>query len=211
MKPFFRLLLAALLIAAVALLSGCMPQMDTAALEEAMSATPEPEATPIPELTAPLYEDYDSVYAHYNEVSITGDTLPTLTERYGEPLVEEDKDGNKMYTWLFEDGYGFTCAAFPSGALRAKVVYYEDLRQFRAISNSSNLENVVNFDKSIDFQTCVGLFRGRPIEVGQIVHEENSGSVSRVYCWLDLQDQIVQILFKGDGSVDSISYQLNEE
>ena len=39
---------------------------------------------------------------------------------------------------------------------------------------------------------------------------EEGGSVSRVYCWLDQQDQVVQILFKSDGKVDSISYQLND-
>ncbi len=212
MKRYLRPLIALVLVAAVALLAGCSSlfEVDTDALEDALTATPVPEATPIPELTAPLYEDYDAVFAHYNEVSITGDTLVTLKERYGEPKVEEDDNGNKMYTWLFEDGYGFTCAAFPSGSLRAKVVFYEDMRQFRALSDASNLDSVVNFDKSINFQTCVGLFRGRPIEIAQIVTEENSGSASRVYCWLDAQDQIVQILFKSDGTVDSISYQLND-
>ena len=211
MKRILRLILVALLAASVALLAGCSSlfEVDTDALVDALEATPVPEATPLPELTAPLFEDYDSVYAHYNQVSMTADTLPALQQRFGEPKVEQDDNGNKMYTWIFEDGYGFTCAAFPSGSLRAKVVYYEDMRQFRDLSNSSNLDSVVNFDKSIDFQTCVGLFRGRPIEVAQIVQEEG-GSVSRVYCWLDQQDQVVQILFKSDGKVDSISYQLND-
>jgi len=210
MKRTLRPVTLALLLASILLLTGCMSFDFSALTVEDDAASVEAEATPIPELTAPLYTDYDAVYAHYGEVSMTADTIVTLTDRYGEPAVEEDSEGNKMYTWVFEDGYGFTCAAFPSGTLRAKVVYYEDMRQFRDLSSSSNLDNVINFDKSIDFQTCVGLFRGRPIEVAQIAQEEGAAGFARVYCWLDQQDQIVQILFKSDGTVDSISYQLND-
>lgn len=207
MKKILALL--ALAVCAALVFSGCsltdMAQEVGDSINSAADSITEPETTPIPELTAPLFTDYKAVYVYYDQVTFA-DTLDTLTGRYGEPSVLENENG-KEYTWLMEDGYGFTAAFRADGSLMAKVVYYEDVRQFREISNSSNLSVVENFDKEVDFQTCVSTFSGRPIEICQIRKDETDvEGIQRVYTWLDLEDNMVQILFNGDGTVSAIGY-----
>jgi len=194
MKRSVRILLFVLLTALVAFaFSGCVD----------IGGNTKPDVT-APPMTAAYYEDYDAAYAHYNQVAFT-DTLETLTARFGEPEVLETENGNN-YTWVLEDGYGFTAAFYETGELRVKVVHYEDIRQFSKLSNSTNLSTVESFDKDVDFQTCVAVFAGRPIEIAQIANSSDGSDIKRVYTWLDQNDNIVQILFKADGKVESISY-----
>jgi len=195
MKRFVRTLLLVLLAAAVAFgFSGCA---------DLGGKNAQPDVT-APPMTAEYFSDYDAVYAYYNQVTFA-DTLETLTERFGEPSVEETENGNN-YTWIMEDGYGFTTAFYETGELRVKVVHYEDARQFAKLSNSTNLNTVETFDKEVDFQTCVAIFVGRPIEMAQISNKTDGSDISRVYTWIDQHDNMVQILFKSTGLVDSISY-----
>lgn len=199
MKRFARIFLFTVLIALVALgFTGCVPMGEISG---------EPDAT-MPPMTAELFTDYDAVYAYYNEVTFA-DTLATLTERFGEPVPEETENGTN-YAWHFEDGYGFVCAFFETGELRAKVIYYDDIRQFRNLSNATNLSAVQNFDKNIDFQTCVSVFAGRPIEIAQISTESTGKDIRRVYAWIDADDNIVQILFTSQGKVESASYNIDK-
>lgn len=194
MKRSVRILLFVLLTALVAFaFSGCVD----------IGGNTKPDVT-APPMTAAYYEDYDAAHAHYNQVAFT-DTLETLTARFGEPEILETENGNN-YTWVMEDGYGFTAAFYETGALRVKVVHYEDIRQFSKLSNSANLSTVESFDKDVDFQTCVAVFAGRPIEIAQIANSSDGSDIKRVYTWLDQNDNIVQILFKADGKVESISY-----
>lgn len=194
MKRSVRILLFVLLTALVAFaFSGCVD----------IGGNTKPDVT-APPMTASYYEDYDAAYTHYNQVAFT-DTLETLTARFGEPEVLETENGNN-YTWVMEDGHGFTAAFYETGALRVKVVHYEDIRQFSKLSNSVNLSTVESFDKDVDFQTCVAVFAGRPIEIAQIANSSDGSDIKRVYTWLDQNDNIVQILFKADGKVESISY-----
>lgn len=193
MKRFVRPLLLAVLVALVAFsFSGCFSDGQQ---EPAVTAPP---------LTAQLFTDYDAVYTYYNQVTFA-DTLETLTARFGEPQVMETENGNN-YTWIMEDGYGFTTAFYETGELRAKVVHYEDVRQFRDISSSMNLSTVESFDKQITFQTCVSVFVGRPIEIAQIATKTDGSDINRVYTWLDSNDSIVQILFNSSGNIESMSY-----
>lgn len=194
MKRFVR---TALIVALTALIApgftGC----------SSIGAPAEPPVTP-PPMTAEFFTDYDAVYVHYNSVSFD-DNLATLTERFGEPQVVETANGAN-YTWVMEDGFGFTCAFHPTGELLAKVIHYEDIRQFRDLSASGNLDLVETFDKSVTFQECLTLFAGRPIEIAQIHSDVAGDAINRVYTWIDAEENMVQILFKADGTVDSVSY-----
>ena len=194
MKRFARTALFVALTALIALgFTGC----------SSIGAPAGPAVTP-PPMTAELYTDYDAVYAHYNSVTFE-DTLDTLTERFGEPETVTTANGAN-YTWIMEDGYGFTCAFHPTGELLAKVIHYEDVRQFRDLSSSGNLDIVEEFDKSVTFQECLSFFAGRPIEIAQIHSDAAGDDINRVYTWIDAEDNMVQILFKADGTVDSVSY-----
>lgn len=194
MKRFARILTFVLLTALLAFgFTGCAQ----------LGGSAKPAVT-APPMTAEYFTDYDAVYVHYKQVSFS-DTLATLTERFGEPEVITTENGSN-YTWVMEDGFGFTCAFFETGELRAKIVYYEDVRQFRDLSNSINLSTVESFDKEVNFQTCVSVFVGRPIEIGQIANNIDASDVSRIYCWMDSNESMVQILFKADGTIDSMSY-----
>jgi len=198
MKRFVRTLLFIALTALVALaFSGC----------SSIGGPAEPAVTP-PPMTAEFYTDYDSVYVHYNTVTFD-DTLATLTERFGEPAVVETQNGAN-YTWIMEDGFGFTCAFHPTGELLVKVIHYDDVRQFRDLSNAVNLDMVENFDKTITFQDCINLFAGRPIEIAQIKSDVAGSDISRVYTWIDANENMVQIHFKADGTVDAVSYSVDK-
>ncbi len=194
MKRFARIFaLIALALTAALCLTGCV---------NIGGANSQPEVT-APPLTAEQYTDYDAVYAHYNQVSFT-DTLETLTERFGEPKAEEDENGI-TYTWIMEDGQGFLATFYETGELFAKVVYYEDVRQFRDICGAKNLASAEYLEDTNTFQECVEAFVGRPIEIAQISTESTGSSISRVYTWIDANNEIVQILFKADGTVESVS------
>lgn len=198
MKRFARTMLLIALTALLALgFSGCA----------SFGGSDAPEVTP-PPMTAELYADYDSVYVHYNSVTFD-DTLETVTERLGEPEVVETDNGSQ-YTWIMDDGFGVTCAFHPTGELLVKVVYYEDIRQFRDLSLASNLNMVENFDKTITFQDCLNFFAGRPIEIAQIKSDVAGSDISRVYTWIDANENMVQIHFKADGTVDAVSYSVDK-
>ncbi len=201
--------LAVLILICALTLTGCENPFQSAveeyynnAEEEAAAA----EATPLPELTAELFTDLEAVHTYYDQVTFS-DTKASLTQKYGEPEIIEE-NGNEQFAWVMDDGYGFVCAFFDSGLLRAKVVYYEDIRQFGGLAAAKNLEMVENLDKNTDFSTCVNLF-GRPIEICQISNSEGTTKeISRVYNWMDAQGHIVQILFTYEGKVSQINYNL---
>lgn len=200
MKRFARtLLLIALAALTVLGFTGC------SALD-GLGGTTEPEVT-APPMTAELFADYDSVYVLYNDIAFT-DTLETITARHGEPEAVETANGFN-YNWYTEDGYGVTCAFHESGELLVKVVYYEDIRQFSKLSLSSNLSIVENFDKEVTFQECMTLFGGRPIEIAQIKSDVAGSEISRVYTWIDSAENMVQIHFNANGTIEAVSYSVD--
>lgn len=199
-----KMKLAALLLLVAVLMSGCMVDYSQMQTADDPNATPAPTVEP---LTAPVFTDRDAVYAMYNEVNV-GDTVESLTARYGEPTITTDPNGDN-YTWVNEDGYGFTAVFFENGVLRAKVVQYEDMRQLKGLSQATNISNFSMLDTKDDFtMACIAL-GGKPCELAMIVLD---GSVNpdtqRVFVWLDEYESNVQILFDKNEKIMQISYAL---
>lgn len=197
--------LAALLILVAALLSGCM---DFSALTESMTAEVDPNATPEPTvapLTAPVFTDRDAVYEWYNQVNI-GDTLDDLKAAYGEPTIETDQNGD-TYFWINDQGYGFAVVFFPDMSVRAKVLYYEDMRQLKELSGATNLANFATLQTSHTFSMACIALGGKPCEIAAVAEDQSAGAeVQRVFAWLDENGSNIQILFGADEKIVQISY-----
>lgn len=200
--------LAALLILVAALLTGCM---DFSALQNAQTeidpnATPEPT---VPPLTEPVFTDRDAVYEWYNQVNI-GDKLEDLKAAYGEPTIETDQNGD-TYIWTNDQGYGFAAVFFPSGTVRAKVVYYKDIRQLKELSGADNLANFATLKKTHDFTMACLALGGKPCELAAIAEDESVGTaVQRVFVWVDKNGSNIQILFGADEKIIQISYAFSD-
>lgn len=185
----------AALALALMLLTGC------AGVD--MSAEPDAEATPVPPLTAPLITDRAALYQYYNEVSLNN-TISELTERYGEPVVEEVENG-KEYVWLFDDACGFAAAAYDNGKLRAKVVYYEDLRQLVPLMTGKNLDNAATLSKTYTYEMVASLFGGPGLEIAQITTNASlNPGIARVYVWSD-GESIVNVYFTEENLLESVT------
>jgi len=197
--------LAALLILVAALLSGCM---DFSALQANLEANVDPNATPEPTiapLTAPVFTDRDAVYEWYNQVNI-GDTLEDLKATYGEPIIETDANGD-TYIWKNENNYGFAAVFFPGNTLRAKVVYYDDMRQLKGLSNADNLANFATLKTSHTFSMACLALGGKPCEIAAVAEDQSANpEVQRVFAWLDQNGSNIQILFGADEKIIQISY-----
>ena len=154
--------LAALVLATALLLTGCVQGGD------AVDANAEPTATLAP-LTEPMYTDREALYQYYNAVTFD-ETLTSLTEKYGEPVKEEGESGDS-YSWVMEDGYGFAAAFFDSGRLRAKVLYYKDLRQLGEISNATSIDQFAVLNKNYTYAMTCGALGGRAMELAQIAQD----------------------------------------
>lgn len=202
--------LAALLIMVAVLLSGCM---DFSALQNAMQSEVDPNATPeptMPPLTAPLFTDRDAVYEWYNQVNI-GDTLESLKATYGEPTVETDQNGD-TYFWLTEEGYGFAGIFWSDGVLRAKALYYEDMRQLMELSNADNLANFATLKTSHDFSMACLALGGKPCEIMAIAQDQSANpEIERVFTWIDKNGSNIQILFGANEKIKQISYAFADE
>lgn len=185
--------LAAMLLSLV-VLTGCM---DTA-------VQPDPDATPMPPLTEPLITERADLYRYYNEVSLNS-TIGELTERYGEPLVEQMENG-KQYTWVFDDTYGFAAAAYDNGKLRAKVVYYKDLRQLVPLMSGTNLDSASLLTKTYTYDMVASTFGAQGLEIAQITTNASlNPGIARVYVWSD-GETIVNVSFTEENLVDSATY-----
>lgn len=197
--------LAALLVMVALLLSGCM---DFSALQTTMQSEVDPNATPeptVPPLTAPVFTDRDAVYEWYNQVNI-GDTLDDLKATYGEPTIETDQNGD-TYIWKNENNYGFAAVFYSDNRLRSKVVYYEDMRQFKELSGATNLANFATLKTSHDFSMACLALGGKPCEIAAIAEDQSANpEVQRVFAWLDENGSNIQILFGADEKIIQISY-----
>ena len=211
-KRAARLLALIALVALVALtLSGCGEEITAAvtAQLEANEAANEPQATLAP-MTSEMFTDRKAVYQYYNQVNI-GDTLQSITERFGEPEREENENG-ESYVWKMDDGYGVACVFFESGKLRAKGVYYEDLRQFGRLSNSTSIENFTQLNSNYTFEMACGVLGGRAMEILQIAQDTSADpEVKRVFVWSDEKGDLVQILFSGSEKLESVTYTMADE
>ena len=194
--------LAALVLATALLLTGCVQGGD------AVDPNAEPTAT-LPPLTEPMYTDREALYQYYNAVTFD-ETLTSLTEKYGEPVKEEGESGDS-YSWVMEDGYGFAAAFFDSGRLRAKVLYYKDLRQLGEISNATRIDQFAVLNKNYTYAMTCGALGGRAMELAQIAQDTSDNpEIKRLYVWATPKGDVVQVLFSGDEKLESVSYTLAE-
>lgn len=194
--------LAALVLATALLLTGCVQGGD------AVDPNAEPTATLAP-LTEPMYTDREALYQYYNAVTFD-ETLTSLIEKYGEPVKEEGESGDS-YSWVMEDGYGFAAAFFDSGRLRAKVLYYKDLRQLGEISNATSIDQFAVLNKNYTYAMTCGALGGRAMELAQIAQDTSDNpEIKRLYVWATPKGDVVQVLFSGDEKLESVSYTLAE-
>ena len=194
--------LAALVLATALLQTGCVQGGD------AVDPNAEPTATLAP-LTEPMYTDREALYQYYNAVTFD-ETLTSLTEKYGEPVKEEGESGDS-YSWVMEDGYGFAAAFFDSGRLRAKVLYYKDLRQLGEISNATSIDQFAVLNKNYTYAMTCGALGGRAMELAQIAQDTSDNpEIKRLYVWATPKGDVVQVLFSGDEKLESVSYTLAE-
>jgi hypothetical protein len=196
-----RFVLCVGIILGVALLSGCAEMFDYSQVVEEMAQSEEQaEATPMPPLTEPMYEDEAALYNYYNEVGFD-DTLSGLTERYGEPETNVT-DGNKSYTWLMDDGYGVTAAFYENSRMHWKSLHLKDQRQLGKISKLNNLSGVYTLTTDYSFGMCRAVLGGKPMQIGYIAEDSSDApDYSALYVWADEDGNLVQILFGNDGNL----------
>jgi len=198
--------LAALLAVTALLLSGCVG-LTNFSVQTDPNATAEPTVEP---LTAPVFTDRDAVYEWYNQVNI-GDTLEDLTARFGDPTVEKTNNGAN-YIWKNEEGYGFVAVFFEeNNKLRAKVIYYDDLRQLKELSGATNIANFATLSQDHDFTMACMALGGKPCEMGIFALDSSANpDTQHLYVWLDEKGSSIQILFNSDEKIEQISYALAE-
>jgi len=200
--------LAALLVAAALLMTGCVDF--SAMMQNEPAVDPNATAAPTPgPMTAEMFTDHDAVYELYDQFKI-GDTLPDLTERFGEPFINTTENGS-TYIWENEAGYGVACAFYDNQCLRAKVVNYEDIRQFGGLSSATSLDNFSMLSEDHDFSmTCLAL-GGKPAELASIAQDSTvNPKIDRLFIWVDEKGDFVQVLFTPDEKLKQVSYSIAE-
>lgn len=199
----------ALALLAAFLLTGCLsysPMTLTGAVD---TDSDEPKATQAP-LTDPMYTDRDALYQYYNQVNI-GDLKDDVVAKFGEPQVETSDNG-ETYTWKMEDGYGFAAVFFDSGRLRAKVLYYDDLRQLGLLSAATSIDQFASLNSNYTYEMVCGVLGGRSMELAQIAQDSSADpEVKRLYVWANEKGDCIQVLFKDDEKLESVTYTLAEE
>lgn len=190
-----KALLAILIAAMVLMLAGCMDMGDVT----------DPDATPAPPLAAPEITDRAAFYEYYNQVSLN-DTLTGLKERYGEP-EKNDLEGGTQYTWqLGEDRqHGFAVALYETGKVRAKVVYYQDIRQIVPLCSGKNLNLANTLTKEYSYDMVCSVFGAKGVELAQITTDasQNPG-IARLYAWSD-GESLIQAFFGDNGMMESVT------
>ncbi len=203
MKRWIKL--AALTLTAALLLTGCLGMVGDIDAGE----PDEPRATQEP-LTEPMFEDREALYQYYNQVKF-GDTLNGLTELLGEPKKEETDNGT-TYIWEMDDGYGVAAVFFDSGKLRAKALYYKDLRQLGKLSAATSIQQFTNLNKNYTYEMTCGMLGGRSMEIMQVAQDSSAEpEIKRVFVWCNEKGDCVQVLFTGDEKLESVTYSLAED
>ena len=196
--------LAALILLTAVLMTGCVNfGMEGA---EDPNATPQPTMLP---LTDPVYTDRDALYELYNEVD-PGVTKDELIERYGEPKEETDDNGT-TYVWTNEAGYGFAAVFFDNNCLRAKVLYYDDLRQLQGLSAATSIDNVSLLNDKHNFSAVCLAMGGKPMEIAALVQDSSvNPEVKRLFAWIDEEGSFVQVFFGADEMLEEASFYFAE-
>ena len=208
-------LLLALVLVLVLSLTGCSGfQQAAEQYVSEIAAQQEEEEQPretLPPLTEPMYTDRAALYQYYNLIAVT-DTLESLTAQYGEP-VEETTENGTNYTWVMEDGYGFSCAFYDDGSLRAKILYYDDLRQLGALSRATGISNVTMLSGSYTLDMVKSLMGGRAMQImANVKTQGTTPEIEYLYCWISEDGtQLAQIYFDSGFKVKQVVYNLGED
>ena len=192
-----KLWIAALLIAALAL-AGC----------SAVGTQPNPEATPLPPLTARMFETRDEAFAMYDQVTFS-DTLESLTERFGEPRVETSDNGSAYY---WNDGIcGVAVVFFENGRMRSKLVDFEDIRQFGKVSGAKGLDNIMSMSKDFDLTSVSLMLGAEGVEMIRVAQDSSANPDFNVgYIWANEEGQAAMVLFNKKGTIEQVSYSLDK-
>jgi len=198
-----KIILFALIALMACLLSGCLDLDMDAVVEEMMAEQKEPE--PLLPLSEPFFEDEAALYYYYNQVKLT-DTVTSLKSRFGDPERMET-EGGVIYTWVMEDGYGFSVGTFDNGQVRGKVLYLKDLRQLGRISASPNPANASSLTKDFSFSQVKSILGGKPMQIMLTAKEQGPNpDLSAMYIWANETGELAQVLFNSSNRVESFSY-----
>ena len=137
--------------------------------------------------------------------------VEALKAQFGEPGVEETENG-ETYTWVMDDGYGFAAVFFENGKLRAKVLYYKDLRQLGKLSAATSIDQFSSLNKNYTYEMTCGVLGGRSMELAQIAQDSSAEpEVKRVFVWANEKGDCIQVLFSGDEKLEQVTYSLAED
>ena len=195
-----RVLAALVLVGLLLLLTGCTSML---------GGETQPQAT-MPPMTAEMFTDLASVSKRYNETDFE-DTLESLTARFGEPEEVQDDNGS-YWNFLDENNHGVAVVFFDDGALRSKMVYFEDIRQFADLSGASHIENVSLLDSGMEYEVVTAAFGAEGIEIMQLATDSGNGAGQYLMIWVSEDGGIVQALFNvTDNKLEQVSYSLGSE
>ena len=198
-------ILAVLALLAAFALTGCV---DFSSMTRTTDVVEDegPKATQ-PPLTDPMFTDRDALYQYYRQIKI-GDLRDDIIARFGEPVIEATDNGETC-TWKMDDGYGFAAVFFDSGRLRAKVLYYDDLRQLGKLSAATSIDQFSTLNTNYTYEMVCGVLGGRSMELAQIAQDSSAEpEIKRLYVWANEKGDCVQVLFKDNEQLESITYSL---
>ncbi len=194
-----RKLLAVLsLLVLVLSLTGCMD----------MSGMGNPDATPLPALTEPLFTDKESAYALYNQLEFT-DSLDEVKAKLGEPTsVDNEGKDNSSFNWVDDQGHGVAAAFSSTGKMLGKVLYYADYRQiFGLMDKEPNMDNVTTIEENMSRKTIIEILGTDGVEVAQVPLDDSADpDLVPLMMWVNERGDVAQILFNKEGLVNRIQY-----
>ena len=200
-----KLKLAILFALVAALLVGCSAQNGS---ENEQGYNTSVFGDTVEPLNAPVFTDREAVYEMYNAVNI-GERMENIVAAYGEPdEVEEDDYGN-TYIWFNDEGYGMVGLFYEDGRLRAKSLYFEDMRQLKELSAATSIENFALLETSHDFSMVCLALGGKPCEIAAVAQDSSlDPEIYRVFAWLDEYGSNVQVMFNSKEKIIQVSYSL---
>ena len=193
-----RKLLAVLLLLALFLpLTGCVNM-----------AGGDPDATPLPALTEPLFSDKESVYGLYNQLEFT-DSLNDVKAKIGEPTsIDNEGKENPSLNWVDDQGHGVAAAFSGTGKMLGKVLYYADYRQiFGLMDKEPNMDDASTIEENMSKETVIGILGTDGAEIARVPLDDSvDPDLVPLMMWVNQRGDVAQILFNKEGLVSRIQY-----
>ena len=200
-----KLKLAILFALVAALLVGCSAQ-DGSENEQGYNTSVFGDT--VEPLNAPVFTDREAVYEMYNAVNI-GERMENIVAAYGEADMVEEDDYGSTYIWFNDEGYGMVGLFYEDGRLRAKSLYFEDMRQLKELSAATSIENFALLETSHDFSMVCLALGGKPCEIAAVAQDSSlDPEIYRVFAWLDEYGSNVQVMFNSKEKIIQVSYSL---